>query len=159
MKHARRDNLGPRLIGVVAGLVAALGLVSAARGDDRTVGVIRTSAGATFVGRAGPELPGREGLALQEGDVLRTGPDGRLGVILRDDTRLALGPDSEVKIDRFTFVPSKGVLALVIRVARGVATYVSGKIAALSPGSARVETPVATLTTRGTSLAVRVDAQ
>jgi hypothetical protein len=159
VRHAPHDSRRPRLIGLAAGLVLALGLLSPLRADDRTIGVIRTSEGATFVGRAGAELPGREGLALQESDVLRTGPDGRLGVILRDDTRLSLGPDSEVRIDRFAFAPSTGVLALVIRMARGAAIYVSGKIAALSPGSARVETPVATLSTRGTAFAVRVHAE
>jgi hypothetical protein len=159
VRHAQHDSRSPRLIGLVAGLALALGLASPLRGDERTIGIIRTSAGAAFVGRAGTELPGREGLALRESDVLRTGPDGSLGVILRDDTRLSLGPDSEVRIDRFAFAPSKGVLALVIRMARGAATYVSGKIAALSPGSARIETPVATLSTRGTAFAVRVDAE
>ncbi len=159
MKHAARDSRGPRLVSLVVGLALALGLVAPLRGDERTIGVIRTSAGAAFVGRAGAELRGREGLALRESDVLRTGPDGSLGVILRDDTRLSLGPDSEVRIDRFAFAPSKGVLALVIRMARGAATYVSGKIATLSPGSARIETPVATLSTRGTAFAVRVDAE
>ena len=35
-----------------------------------------------------------------EADSLRTGADGSIGVTLKDDTRLALGPGSEVRLER-----------------------------------------------------------
>ena len=140
------------------GMVVALGVLSpVSAADDRTVGTVKVAHGAAFVARGGQDLPARVGLALVESDVLRTGSDGQLGVILRDDTRLSLGPDSEIRIDRFAFAPAQGSLALVLRMARGVAVYVSGKIAALSPASVRFETPVGIVGLRGTAFAARVE--
>jgi len=125
---------------------------------DPPVGVVKVVKGEALVQRAGQSLPARDGMRLAEGDLLRTGPDGRLGVLLRDDTRLSLGPDSEIRIDRFAFAPAQGNLALVLRMLRGAATYVSGKIAKLSPEAVRVETPVGIVGIRGTQFAARIEA-
>lgn len=125
---------------------------------DPPVGVVKVVKGEALVQRAGQSLPARDGMGLAEGDLLRTGPDGRLGVLLRDDTRLSLGPDSEIRIDRFAFAPAQGNLALVLRMLRGAATYVSGKLAKLSPEAVRVETPVGIVGIRGTQFAARIEA-
>ena len=125
---------------------------------DPPIGVVKVVKGEALVQRAGQSLPARDGMGLAEGDLLRTGPDGRLGVLLRDDTRLSLGPDSEIRIDRFAFAPAQGNLALVLRMLRGAATYVSGKIAQLSPEAVRVETPVGIVGIRGTQFAARIEA-
>ena len=74
---------------------------------------------------------------------------------LNDDTRLSLGPDSELKLDRFSYVPADGQLALAVKLIRGVAAYVSGRIAKLAPDAIRIETPTAILGVRGTTLAIR----
>jgi len=89
-------------------------------------------------------------------DTLRTGADGHLGVTLNDDTRVSLGPASEVRLDRFAFAPAEGQLGFVMRVVRGVAAYVSGRIAKLAPDAVRLETPAAIVGVRGTTVALRV---
>jgi len=91
-----------------------------------------------------------------EADGLRTGSDGRIGVTLKDDTRVSIGPASEVRLDRFLYVPADGQLGFVLKIVRGVAAYVSGRIAKLAPDSIRLETPTAIVGVRGTRLAVRV---
>ncbi|PYM53024.1 MAG: hypothetical protein DMD79_27215 [Candidatus Rokuibacteriota bacterium] len=141
--------------------VGFLVVLAAGVGPGRTdppVGVVKVVKGEALVQRAGQSLPARDGMGLAEGDLLRTGPDGRLGVLLRDDTRLSLGPDSEIRIDRFAFAPAQGNLALVLRMLRGAATYVSGKLAKLSPEAVRVETPVGIVGIRGTQFAARIEA-
>jgi hypothetical protein len=142
----------------VAALCAALAalLLGAAEGAP-TVGIVKIVEGTAEVQRGDQTLPASAGLALLEGDVLRTGADGRLGVVLRDDTRVSLGPDTEIRIDRFLFAPAQGQLALVLKMARGVAAYVSGKIAKLSPEAVRLETPVAIVGVRGTEFAAKVE--
>ena len=110
-----------------------------------------------MVRRADAELPAREGLALIEGDVVRTAADGRVGVLFHDDTRLGLGPDSEVTIIRFQFEPRRDSLACVIRISRGVVSYVSGKIGALGSGHVLIEAPVGIVGVRGTAFAIRID--
>jgi hypothetical protein len=133
-------------------------LLATAECAAATVGFVKIAEGAATVTRRDQTLPAAPGLPLEEGDVLKTGADGHLGVVLRDDTRVSLGPDTEVRIDRFVYAPAQGQLALVLKMARGVAAYVSGKIAQLSPDAVRVETPVATVGVRGTRFVAKVPA-
>jgi hypothetical protein len=106
--------------------------------------------------RAGVLVAAQAGQAIFEADTLKTGADGRVGITLRDDTRVSLGPGSEVRVDRFLFVPAEGRMGLVLNVVRGVMAYVSGRIAKLAPDSIRLETPAAVMGVRGTTLAIRV---
>ena len=120
-------------------------------------GRVKVASGEAFVVRDGRAIPVTLGQVVMEADVLRTGADGRLGVILNDDTRVSLGPSSEMRVDRFAYASADGGLRLVLQFVRGVAAYVSGRIAKLSPDSIRLETPAAIVGVRGTTLAIRVD--
>jgi hypothetical protein len=120
------------------------------------IGRIKVASGSVFIVRAGEALPAQAGQVLFESDVLRTGADGRLGITLKDDTRVSLGPASEARLSRFVYAPAEGRIGFVLNVARGVVAYVSGRIAKLSPDSVRLETPGAVVGVRGTTLAVRV---
>jgi hypothetical protein len=125
----------------------------------RPAGLIKIASGSAFVVRAGAQLPAEAGQAIFEADTVKTGADGRLGITLKDDTRVSLGPSSEVRVNRFVFAPAEGNLGLVLGVVRGVMAYVSGRIAKLAPDSIRLETPAAVMGVRGTTLAVRVTPQ
>jgi len=127
-----------------------------AEGGAARVGTVKNSSGDAFVVRAGHRLPAVPGMELRQGDRLVTGGSGRLGVLLSDDTALSLGPSTESSIESFLYSPDEGRLGMVLRVARGVFGYLSGKIAKLAPGSVRVETPVATLGVRGTYFVARI---
>jgi hypothetical protein len=136
-------------------LLVLRGAAAPASGAE-PVGFVRNAEGAAVVRRAGADLVAREGLVLVEGDVVRTAPDGRLGVLFHDDTRVGLGPASEVKIIRFRFQPNRDDLAFVLGIARGAVSYTSGKIAALGLRHVRIETPVGIVGVRGTAFAVRI---
>ena len=78
-------------------------------------------------------------------------------MIFRDNTTLSIGPDSTLVIDKFVFQPAEGNLGIVTRLAKGTASYLSGEITKLSPGSAKFETPLATIGIRGTRFLVKVE--
>jgi hypothetical protein len=120
-------------------------------------GRIKVVSGAAFIVRDGAAIPATPGQIVFEADGLRTGADGRIGMTLKDDTRLSLGPNSELRLKRFVYSPGSGGLEMVVRFVRGVGAYVSGRMAKLSPDSVRLETPSAIVGVRGTSLAIRVD--
>jgi hypothetical protein len=120
-------------------------------------GRIKIASGQAFIVRAGALVPAQAGQMVFEADGLKTGADGRLGITLKDDTRVSIGPGSEVRLDRFLFVPAEGRMGLVLNVVRGVMAYVSGRIAKLAPDSIRLETPAAVVGVRGTTLALRVE--
>ena len=121
-----------------------------------TVGVVRVSAGKATLTRGRQVLPVAVGTKLLTGDTLDTGPDGSLGVILRDNSTLSLGPESRLVIKKFLFSPTKGKFGLLARISRGTMAYLSGLIGKLAPGSARFETPTASIGIRGTRFAVKV---
>ena len=120
-------------------------------------GRIKVASGSAFIVRESKLIPAQVGQVVFEADGLKTGADGRIGVTLQDDTRVSLGPGSEVRLDRFVYAPAEGRLGVVLKIVRGVAAYVSGQIAKLSPDSVRLETPAAIVGVRGTSLAIRVE--
>ena len=141
--------------GVVALMVVLM--TSPAYGQQpAAAGRIKVASGSVFVVRGGAAAPAQAGQVVYEADTLRTGADGRLGVTLNDDTRVSLGPGSELRLDRFAYAPAESQLALVLRVVRGVAAYVSGRIAKLAPDAIRLETPSAIVGVRGTTVALRV---
>ena len=113
------------------------------------IGLIKVASGDAAIIRTGQRLAAKAGEQLFQMDVLSTGSKGSLGIILRDDTTLSLGPSSEVHLQQFTFKPAEQKLGMVVRFTRGMISYMSGKIAKLAPGSVRLETPTATLGVRG----------
>lgn len=143
-------------IPVVLTLLALGGVAAPAVGAE-PVGFVRSAEGAGVVRRGGQDLAVRVGLGLAEGDVLSTAADGRLGVLFLDDTRVGLGPATDVQIVRFRFQPMRDELAFVLRVVRGAVAYASGQIAALGPGQVRIETPAGVVGVRGTAFAVRIE--
>jgi len=119
-------------------------------------GRIKVVSGSAFIVRSTGTVKAEVGQSLFETDSLRTGDDGRIGVTLDDDTRLSLGPSSEVRLDSFKYAPAEGSVGLAMKFLRGIAVYVSGQIAKLAPDSIRLETPSAIVGVRGTTLAVHV---
>lgn len=139
-----------------AGVLVLLLTAAPASAQQVAAGRVKVASGSAFIVRGSETIPARIGEVVFEADALRTGADGRLGVTLKDDTRLSLGPSSEVRVERFVYAPGNGSLGMVLKFARGVAAYVSGRIAKLAPDAVRLETPAAIVGVRGTSLGIRV---
>jgi hypothetical protein len=144
----------PRWWAIVVALVFAAAAPAQAQ-QPSPAGLIKVATGSAFIVRAGAMIPARAGQVVHEADALRTGDDGTIGVTLKDDTRVSLGPSSEVQLDRFVYAPADTGVALVLKFVRGAAAYVSGRIAKLAPDAIRLETPAAIVGVRGTSLAIR----
>lgn len=142
-------------LGVLALVIGSAAPILAQQ-EANAAGRIKTVSGAAFIIRNGAEVPAQPGQLVFESDSLRTGIDGKVGVTLKDDTRLALGPGSEVRLERFAYVPGTASLGLVLKFVKGVTAYVSGRLAKLAPDSIRLETPSAIVGVRGTTLAIRV---
>ena len=143
-----------------AALLMLLAVSSTALAQARVpVGRVKLVSGAAFIVRGSGSIPARAGEAVFETDGVRTGPDGRIGVTLKDETRISLGSNSEVRLDRFLYSPADGQFGFVLRVIRGIAAYASGRIARLSPDAVRLETPAAIVGVRGTHLVIRAGRQ
>jgi hypothetical protein len=130
---------------------------AAASAQPAPAGRIKLVSGEAFVVRQNATTPAQVGDHVFVADSVRTGSQGRVAITLKDDTRIAIGPNSDVRLSAFEFSPSDSRFALSLRVARGLLAYVSGRIAKLSPESARLETPSALVGIRGTRLVIQVE--
>jgi hypothetical protein len=142
------------------GALVALLVVSAVPVQSQqpvAAGRVKVASGEAFIVRNDRTVPAKVGEVVYEADGLRTGTDGRIGVTMKDDTRVSLGPSSEVRLNRFAYAPAEGRLAFAMKVMKGAAAYVSGRIAKLSPDAVRLETPAAIVGVRGTSMVISAD--
>jgi hypothetical protein len=120
------------------------------------IGRIKSSAGGAFVVRAGAQTPARPGLPLEPQDQLVTKKDGRLAITFIDNTRFALGPNSNVSVRQFLFdrKTRRGQFDAVVN--RGSLAIVSGQIAKSGQDAMKVRTPTTVLGVRGTRFVVNV---
>ena len=124
---------------------------------DKPVGMIKTTTGKGSIVRNGTSIEAKNGAELYQHDSLKTGADGAMSIVFKDDTLISLGPNSELAINEFLFSPAEGKLSFIARLLKGTSAYVSGIIGKLSPQSVRFETPVANIGIRGTKFAVKLE--
>ncbi|MCX8026323.1 MAG: FecR domain-containing protein [Thermodesulfovibrionales bacterium] len=124
--------------------------------SDEIAGSLRNVSGEAFVERGGKDIKATDGFKIQQGDILKTGKDGLMGIIFKDDSRMSIGPNSRLDISKFVFKPAEGNLSMLTKISKGTATYNSGRIGKLSPQSVSVQTPTSTIGIRGTSFYIKV---
>jgi len=146
------------LLRTVGALAIVVGMAAPAAAQQPVpAGHVKTVTGAAYVVRGQSTTAVKPGDAIFASDTLRTAGDGAVGITMRDDTRLSLGPNSEVRVDRYVYAPGEGGLGMVLKFVRGVAVYVSGRMAKLAPDSIRLEAPSAIVGVRGTTVAIKVE--
>lgn len=146
------------LLAILAALALGLAPLRAHAADAPPAGSVKSVSGEAQVLR-----PGTAPLALKHGDrifekdVLTTGKGASLGLVLRDNSTLSLGPGSRLVVERFLFEPEKGALAQVLRLSRGSMAAVSGEIVKLNPAAAKIDTPIYSVGIRGTHFLLNVE--
>jgi len=132
---------------------------SASAASTATIGRIKSLTGGVSIDRAGQALPALIGMALQQGDRLRTGPDGGVGITLADDSLLTAGPSSQLLISRFAFNPTTYDGALDATLSRGSLHVVSGLIARKKPEAISFKARTVVLGVRGTEFIIDLGAE
>lgn len=131
---------------------------SACAWGEHSAGTIKFVTGSVTIIHAPPALlPAAVGQRVFPGDRLVTGADGFVGLILHDDTRLSMGPGSELLIKDFEFNLSSYVGKVALSFIKGTAMVVTGLIAKHSPDRVNIATPTATVGIRGTEFIVEVE--
>ena len=140
---------------MVLSAVLILGNMALCVAEPEYIGIVKSITRDAFFIRKGETTPADVNMKIMNKDIIITGPDGAIGIILKDDTVISMGPGSEIIIDDFIFDPVQNNLSFVARMLHGTVSYVSGQIVKLSPESVRFETPVATVGMRGTHFLVK----
>jgi hypothetical protein len=152
-----QENLLRILFVAILAIIFFMGDTTVGWAETQYAGIIKKVNGRAFVVRDGMRLEAFRGMRIRIGDMVKTGDDGSIGLIFTDDTIISMGSKSEITIEDYLFEPFKGKLSFVARMIQGTISYISGQITKLSPGSARLEIPAATIGVRGTHFLVKVE--
>lgn len=128
----------------------------AAWADDPIIGYVKTVQGDAALVHAGQRIKAEPGLAVLATTVLHTGHQASLGVTLKDNTLLSMGPDTELALDAFLFAPAQDQFKLDANLLKGTLNYVSGIMAKLKPQAIQVRTPTGNIGVRGTHFVATV---
>jgi len=123
---------------------------------DNFAGTVKNVQGSVLVMRQKMTLKVARGMKIFANDVISTGSDGSVGIILQDNTIFSLGPESELELREYVFVPDQGSFTMLAKMVKGTFIYMSGLIGKLSPDSIKIETPVGTIAIRGTRFAAKI---
>ena len=136
-----------------AGKLAAAGATSAAD----AIGRIDTVSGKAFVIRVdGTREELGIGSRLYAGDVLETGRDGAIGVLLADETSLSMGSEGRMVLDEMIYDPGTQEGSMSLSVLKGVYTIVSGMVSKTDPDAMVINTPVGSIGIRGTQVGLEI---
>ena len=138
-------------------IAMVLGCASSGLGSSEYVGIVKSLVGEALIVRGEEEFNAEPHAKLMQGDLIRTGLNGKIGLVFEDDTVVSLGPNSQILIEDFLFEPANRQLSFIARIIQGTASFLSGQIAKLAPEMVRVETPDATIGMRGTHVLIKVD--
>ena len=130
-----------------AAAVVDIGVASAVRGGVR----------ATAPGQAAGRVV-ETGKSVYSHDKVVTGAEGKLQILLLDQTSFTIGPNSEMELDEFVYDPATSAGKVTAKIAKGAFRFVTGKVARRDPSNMQVATPVGTIGIRGTMTAGKVSA-
>lgn len=139
--------------------VAALTMALAASAvpAQEPVASLKTASGKVEVSRSDQTLPLSAGAPLFTGDVLKTADASSAGISFQDGTRMSMGPGSELRIDKYRFVPIQQDYAFDVYLRKGSAAFSTGKFGKLAPDAVKVNTPQASVGIRGTKFLIKAE--
>lgn len=152
--------MGKQNLRRIARALVALGFFFAANNAWAEAGRVMFVSGKASLIR-GAEIPITKGTAVEAGDKIITGDDGRVQLLMADGDRIALRPASEFTIDEFSGpsraspgTPVAGTRPSSWRsfytLAQGGFRTLTQSLGERDPSSYQVRTPVATIGIRGT---------
>jgi len=146
-----------RIMRVAAfGALLSTAVTVCAQTVDQTAGMIKTAKGTTAIERDGKKTPVTPGAAVLASDRIVTGADGSVGITLRDETLLSVGPNSSVWLEKYAFDPTTHEGELNATVKKGTMAVISGKLSKQNPNAVQFKTPSSILGVRGTEFVIEV---
>jgi hypothetical protein len=133
-------------------IIAILLMAATAFAED--VGTVASVRGVAGITRGGAGVPAEVGTVVQLGDELKTGSDGQLRVVFRDDSVIDLGESSTLVVDTQVFNPDAGRYTSLMRLVSGRARALVSQYYKTTGASYHVETPTAVAGVRGTTFVV-----
>ncbi len=125
--------------------------------DGEPIGTVENVSGTVFAVRTdGTRVELEEGDQVFQGDILESGPDGAIGVLLADETTFSMGEEGRMVLDEMIYDPGTQEGSVSLSILQGVFTFVSGQVAKTDPDAMTLDTPVATIGIRGTQVGIEI---
>jgi hypothetical protein len=91
---------------------------------------------------------------VYRGDMIQTGPDGKLGVGFADGSSFSVSNNARMELNEFVYDPHGHSNSSLMSLTKGTFTFIAGEVA--HTGSMKVDTPVGTMGIRGTAPRVEI---
>lgn len=134
-----------------------LGYGSLCLANSEHVGIVKSVEGNAVIVRNGHTLTAEVNTKIFNNDLVKTGSDGKIGLVFEDDTIISMGSKSQIVIEDFLFQPAENKMSFVARIIQGTASFLSGQMEKLNPEGVHLETPDAVIGFRGTRVFVKVE--
>ncbi|MEM7744744.1 MAG: FecR family protein [Pseudomonadota bacterium] len=141
----------------VMGCVAVLAGLPAMAADR--IGHVKITSGDVQIARDGAMFAAEAGAELFEKDVITTGDNSAVGMTFSDNSRMSLGPNSELTLEAYSYEEAGQRPSFDARLSAGSLTAASGEIAKTRPLAMRVLMPTTVLGVKGTEFVVRVSSE
>ncbi|MEE2746511.1 MAG: FecR domain-containing protein [Pseudomonadota bacterium] len=135
----------------IVGIATLLVLPFSSLASDNAARVVNIE-GVVSVVRSGNTTPITRGEALLKSDRVTTGENSSIELKLLDGSLINLGELADLTITELVYDPIKKDGFNDLKIATGAFRLISGSIAKLGPDLMKLDTPVATIGIRGTSL-------
>jgi hypothetical protein len=96
----------------------------------------------------------KTGYNIHQNEVIATAKESEAELVLNDDTKLAVGPESRIVLDSFIYDPEKKDGEVIINAAKGAFRFITGKSA---KSAYTIKTPASTIGVRGTTFDGYID--
>jgi hypothetical protein len=145
--------------GIVLSLVAFAPGQVWAQADAKPIGKVVATTGSVSIEHTGAVIvqanaPAQAGETkigdlVYQGDLVKTGADGKVGINFTDGTSFNLSSSAQMTLDEYVYDPKGTSNSTLFNLSKGTFTFVAGKVA--KTGDMKVDTPVATMGIRGTT--------
>ena len=141
---------------ILVSMVCAALLGLAGPGLASESGIVKTLQGQVLIERGASQLQAKVGDPVQERDRVIVRSNSSVGISMRDETLLGIGPNSTMVIDRYAYDPVTREGQVETSILKGTLRYVTGLIGKTNPKAVKVTTANATIGVRGTEFVVEV---
>ena len=141
---------------VVDALTGHVAYAQAGQADPpKEIGTVAKLTGTATAIRNGVSVQLNVGDKVYKSDVLESGGNSALGVTFIDGTVFSLSSNARMVLNEMVYDPNSSSNSSLLSLVQGTITFVAGQTA--KNGNMRVDTPVATMGIRGTTVLVKIN--
>ncbi|MCX5846526.1 MAG: FecR domain-containing protein [Deltaproteobacteria bacterium] len=144
------------LVTICIVFICCIGMATAEEPRARA-GFVKNVSGQAFIERNKVRMSAKVKDRLMENDILVTGRNGSMGIILQDNSVMSIGSNTRLVISKFVFEPADKKLSFIAQIKKGKVVYLTGLIAKLNRSGVKFETPTVVCGIRGTHFAIEVE--